>query len=236
MRGIVALIPARSGSKRIKDKNIRPLGGNPLIAYSIRVAKNSGVFSDVIVSTDSAEYAKIAIEYGASVPFLRPPTISGNKATDIEWVSYTLDKLGGNGDCFAILRPTSPFRTVATIRRAWAQFQHNPSDSLRAVEPCQQHPAKMWVGRDGLMFPFMPFCNNGTPWHDSPYQSLPPVYQQNASLEMARCDTVKYQYSISGSKIQPFMTKGYEGFDINTPEDWDYAEYLISSGKAWKLP
>ena len=103
---IVALIPARSGSKRVPDKNIKPLAGHPVIAYTISAALQSGIFSDVLVSTDSLQYADIARYYGAEVPFLRPGELSGDQSPDIEWVEYTLNRLRQEGrtyDCFSLL-------------------------------------------------------------------------------------------------------------------------------------
>jgi len=233
---IVALIPARSGSKRVRDKNIRLLCGHPLLAYSITSAKDSEIFKEVIVSTDSNKYASIAEKYGASVPFLRPPEFAQEHSTDIEWISYTLRQLKDKGsefDCFAILRPTSPFRSKDTIRRAWKVFlDAGDVDSLRAVEPCTQHPGKMWVIRRNLLIPILPYENNGIPWHNSPYQSLPKVYIQNASLEIAWSRVALEDNSISGAKVVPFVTKGYEGFDINEPIDFDFAEYLVQRGAA----
>ena len=126
---IVALIPARSGSKRVPDKNIRLLAGHPLIAYSIAAALQSRVFKTVMVSTDSERYADIARYYGAEVPFLRPAAIAGDISPDIEWVLHTLNQLrdlGQQTDCFSILRPTSPFRLPETIRRAWQEFESSP--------------------------------------------------------------------------------------------------------------
>src|SRR5210317_1800117 len=114
---IVALIPARSGSKRVPDKNIRLLAGHPLMAYSIAAALQSKIFKKVIVSTDSQRYADIAGHYGAEVPFLRPAKIAGDTSPDIEWVVHTLSQLRENGqdyECFSILRPTSPFRLPET--------------------------------------------------------------------------------------------------------------------------
>ena len=144
----VAFIPARSGSKRVKNKNIKLLNGHPLMAYSIRAAIDSGVFDAVICATDSEEYANIARHYGAEVPFLRPEDISGDKSPDIEWVKLMLNTLGKGDrffDAFSILRPTSPFRLPETIRLAWQIFQDTlGADSLRAVEKCKQHPGKMW--------------------------------------------------------------------------------------------
>ena len=118
---IVALIPARAGSKRVPQKNIRRLGDHPLIAYTIAAARESGVFRDVLVSTDSEEFAKIARHYGAEVPFLRPRVMAGDTSRDIEWVEHTLrelEQVGRRYGCFSLLRPTSPLRTAETIRRA----------------------------------------------------------------------------------------------------------------------
>ena len=157
---IIAMIPARSGSKRVPDKNIRLLAGHPLIAYSIAAALQSKIFSKVIVSTDSELYADIARHYGAEVPFSRPAKIAGDTSPDIEWVGYTLNQLRNNGqdyDCFSILRPTSPFRLPETICRAWQEFLSQEGvDSLRAVEKCQQHPGKMWIIRGKRMLPLLP--------------------------------------------------------------------------------
>lgn len=233
---IVALIPARSGSKRVTDKNVRVLCGHPLLAYSIASAKYSEIFKDVIVSTNSTEYANIAEKYDASVPFLRPPEFAQEHSTDIEWVSYTLRQLRDKGseyDYFAILRPTSPFRSKDTIRRAWKVFlESGDIDSLRAVEPCKQHPGKMWVIRRNLLIPILPYENDRIPWHSSPYQSLPKVYIQNASLEIAWSKVALEGNSISGVKVVPFITEGYEGFDINELMDFDFAEYLVQRGVA----
>ena len=149
MSSLVALIPARAGSKRVPGKNIRRLAGHPLIAYTIAAALESGVFDAVVVSTDSDDYADIARYYGAEVPFLRPETLAGSLSPDIEWVEHallTLEGLGRSFDAFSILRPTSPFRQAETIQRAWQQFSEESGvDSLRAVESCKQHPGKMWV-------------------------------------------------------------------------------------------
>jgi N-acylneuraminate cytidylyltransferase len=231
---IVALIPARAGSKRVPDKNIRILGGHPVIAYTIAAALESKTFSDVIVSTDSEQYAEIARYYGAKVPFLRPPELAGDVSPDIEWLEYTLKKLEQDGckyDCFSILRPTSPFRLPETIQRAWRTFLAEKGvDSLRAVEKCQQHPGKMWVVRGKRMMPLLPLSPPEQPWHSSQYQSLPEVYVQNASLEIAWPRVVAEQRTIAGTVMMPFLTEEYEGFDVNNSYDWDLAEYLVTNG------
>lgn len=232
----VALIPARSGSKRVKSKNIKLLNGHPLIAYTISAAVGSGIFSNVIVSTDSEEIAEISRHYGAEVPFMRPGQYAGDFSPDIDWVRYTLERfqnMGRDYDCYSILRPTSPFRQPETIRRAWGQFVNGDGyHSLRAVELCKQHPYKMWVIEENRLDPLLPDPTAKPPWHSRPYQSLPRVYVQNASLEISWTSVVYKYGSISGDVIMPFLTEEIEGFDINDEYDWIIAEYLIANGKA----
>jgi len=231
----VALIPARQGSKRVPGKNVRFLQGHPMLAYTIAPALASGVFDAVIVSTDSRETAAIARHYGAEVPFLRPPELAGDTSPDIEWVAYTLNLLGQHGrrwDSFSILRPTSPFRTAETIRRAWERFtSQEGADSLRAIEKCSQHPAKMWVVQGDRMVPLLQPPDPGAPpWHSMPYQALPPIYTQNASLEIAWTRVVTEKRTIAGDELVPFITREYEGFDINDSHDWMIAERLLADG------
>jgi CMP-N,N'-diacetyllegionaminic acid synthase len=237
---VVALIPARAGSVRVADKNIRPLAGHPLLAYSIAAARDSGIFADVLLCTDSESYAAIGRHYGAEIPFLRPAEISGARSPDIEWVEYTLNRLreaGHEYDCFSILRPTSPFRKAETIRRAWAEFLAEPGvDSLRAVEKCGQHPAKMWVIRGRRMSPLLPFGPVDQPWHSSQYPTLPEIHVQNASLEIAWTRVVFEGRTISGVTLMPFLTEGDGGFDVNQPHDWKLAEELIRAGEATLPP
>jgi CMP-N,N'-diacetyllegionaminic acid synthase len=236
---IIGLIPARAGSKRIKDKNIRKLGDHPVLAYAISAALESGVFDKVIVSTDSEPYAAIARHYGAEVPFLRPAEFATATSPDFEWIDHlllSLRKAGRNYDCFSILRPSSPLRQADTIRRAWAAFcKETGVDSLRAVEKVRQHPGKMWVIRGNRMVPLLPLTVGQQPWHSMQMASLPEVYVQNASLEIAHCSVVFEQRNIAGSVIMPFVTNGLEGFDLNDPEDWWLLQHLLSTGEA-KLP
>jgi N-acylneuraminate cytidylyltransferase len=236
----VALIPARSGSRRVAGKNVRLLGRHPLLAYTIEAARRSGVFEAVVVSTDAKEYAEVARHYGAEAPFLRPPELARALSPDIEFVAHALEQLDRGGrrfDAFSILRPTSPFRQAETIRRAWREFRSAAgADSLRAVEPCRQHPGKMWVVRGERMYPLLPLGPPEQPWHSTPYQGLPPVFVQNASLELAWTRCVTEGGTIAGETIVPLLTRGLEGFDINDPDDWAYAELLVSSGRATLPP
>lgn len=235
----LALIPARSGSKRVPDKNIKTLAGHPLLAYSIRSAIDSGIFTDVICATDNEHYADIARHYGAEVPFLRPVEISGDKSPDIEWVTWMLRMLQENNrnyDIFSILRPTSPFRLPKTIQRAWDIFiSQEKVDSLRAIEKCNEHPGKMWIIRNNKILPLMPFSTGDTPWHSSQYAALPEVYVQNASLEIAWTALPFNKNNIAGETIVPFLTEGLEGFDINRTEDWLLAEHYVANNNELPL-
>lgn len=234
MPSAVALIPARHGSKRVPGKNVRVVNGHPLLAYTIAPALESRVFDTVIVSTDSEEIAAIARYYGAEVPFLRPAEYAGDTSPDIDWLEHLLKELrraGRTWDCFSLLRPTSPFRTPEMIRRAWARFMSQQGvDSLRAVEKCAQHPGKMWIVRGDRMLPLLPFGPAEPPWHSTPYQALPTVHVQNASLEIAWSRVVFERRTIAGDTIVPFITEGYEGFDINDQTDWMVAERLLADG------
>jgi len=234
----IALVPARSGSERVPGKNIRPLSGHPLIAYAITAAQEARRFERIVVSTDSEEIAEIARGYGADVPFLRPAGHATSTSPDIDWVADALDRLRGDWDLFAIVRPTSPFRGADTISRAFDQLlATREADSIRAVEPVRQHPGKMWkLAEDGrTMSPLLDQSGLAVPWHSSQFKTLPQVYVQNSALEIAWTRVVGATRSISGAVVAPFLTAGYEGFTIDYEDDWSRAEALIATG-AVELP
>src|SRR5215210_1245340 len=108
MPSVVALIPARSGSERVRDKNIRPLAGHPLVAYAIASARASGIFDRIVCSTDSGKIAKVAKRYGADLPLLRPAKFATATSPDIEWIAHMLEHLDEHYDLFAIVRATNP--------------------------------------------------------------------------------------------------------------------------------
>jgi CMP-N,N'-diacetyllegionaminic acid synthase len=232
---VVGLIPAKGTSERAPGKNIQPLRGHPLIAYSIASAREAGIFTEVLVSTDSPEIAEISHRYGAAV-LERPAELASRTSPDIEWLLHAME--GRSEEAFALLRPTSPFRSAETIQRAWERFLElgDDTDSIRAVEPCRQHPAKMWRIDGDLMRPVLERPDDGTPWHSMQFQTLPEVWAQNSSLEIAWSRVLEGERpSISGEKIAPFFTEGSEGFSIDYPEDFERAERLLDSGEA-ELP
>jgi CMP-N,N'-diacetyllegionaminic acid synthase len=230
---VVALIPARAGSQRVPMKNLALLAGHPLIAYSIAAALETGIFGAVVVSTDSPEIEDVARRYGAELPALRPSELATATSPDIEWVLHTMR--GRDEDVFSILRPTSPFRTAATIVRAMERFAAlgDGIDSIRAVELCRQHPGKMWLVGGDLMQPLLPQPEGETPLHSRQYQSLPKVYAQNSSLEIVWTRVLHDPVpTISGRRVAPFFTEGWEGFSIDYPEEILLAESAIARGEA----
>jgi len=214
-----------------------PLAGHPLIAYAIAGAQEAGVFDAVVVSTDSEEIADVARRYGAEVPALRPAEIAGATSTDHEWIQHMRGVLRGAGreyDLFSILRPTSPFRTGPTIKRAWDQLLAlgDRADSIRAVELVRQHPGKMWVIEGELMRPLLPQPHDGQPYHSRQFKSLPQVYVQNSSLEIAWTRVALAGGSIAGERVAAFVTDPVTGFSIDYPDDFDRAERMLAEGQA----
>ena len=220
----IALVPARAGSVRVRGKNIAPLRGHPLMAYSIAAARASGRFDAVVCSTDSEEYAAVARRYGADV-VMRPKTMAGSTSPDIEWVRHALD--GTSFDVFSILRPTSPFRTAATIERAFGVFGEH-CDSVRAVRKVREHPGKMWVADGALMRPLLPQPAGEVPTHSRQTAALPEVWVQDSSLEIAWTRIVA-DGEIAGKRVAPFFPEGLEGLSIDYPDDLEQAERLVAA-------
>ncbi len=236
MPSVVALIPARSGSERVRDKNIRPLAGHPLLAYAIATAHQAGIFDRVVCSTDSGKIAEVAQRYGAEAPFLRPKELATATSPDIEWINHALEQLDEHYDLFAIVRATNPFRGPDVLRRGLAQLLATPeADSIRAVELVKQHPGKMWVLEGRTMRPLLDQTHLEVAWHAGQYQALPEIYVQNSALEIAWTRVVSQTGTREGRVVAPFLTDGYEGFNIDDEDDWDRARRLLDAGEA-ELP
>jgi CMP-N-acetylneuraminic acid synthetase len=228
---VLALIPARSGSERVRDKNVRPLAGHPLLAYAVASAKQAGIFDRVLCSTDSGKIAEVAQRYGADVPFLRPAKFATSTSPDIEWITYTLGQLDEHYDLFAIVRATNPFRGPDALRRGLEQLLATPeADSIRAVELVKQHPGKMWIVEGRTMRPLLDQSHLDTAWHAGQYQALPEIYVQNSALEIAWTRVVSQTGTREGKVIAPFFTEHYEGFNIDDEDDWDRARRLLDEG------
>ena len=230
MPSVVALIPARSGSERVRDKNIRPLAGHPLLAYAVAAARQAEIFDRVVCSTDSGKVAEVAQRYGADVPFLRPSELATSTSPDIQWITHALEQLD-RYDLFAIVRATNPFRGPDVLRRGLEQLLVTPeADSIRAVELVKQHPGKMWVLEGRTMRPLLEQSHLDVAWHAGQYQALPEIYVQNSALEIAWTRVVSQTGTREGKVVAPYLTEGYQGFNIDDEEDWDRARRLLDDG------
>ena len=204
---ILALIPARSGSKGIKDKNIREVCGYPLIAYSILASQIIGV-GKIMVSTDSSKIAGIVRDYGVAVPFLRPTEISQDNSLDIEWVIHALDwledKEGYIPDLIVHLRPTTPLRRPETIGTAIHMIIASPeATSLRSAHLLEESPQKMFVIKGDF---YAPFLNGKGEFYNKPRQEFPNVYWPNGYVDILRPEVIR-KGSMHGDKILPFITE-----------------------------
>ncbi|HQV33907.1 MAG TPA: acylneuraminate cytidylyltransferase family protein [Calditrichia bacterium] len=230
----LALIPARGGSKSIPRKNIRLLGKHPLIAYSISAALAAQRVERVIVSTDDPEIAEIAREYGAEVPFLRPPGIAEDDTPDFPVFIHALTWLAENEDYYpdflVQLRPTSPIRWPGMVDEAVAALQGEPrADSLRGVIPAGQNPYKMWRKDGPFMRQLMDFrCPEP---FNLPRQALPESYWQTGHIDVIRRQTIVYKHSLSGEKVLPLHIDARYGIDIDTEVHWAFAEWLIENNQ-----
>jgi CMP-N,N'-diacetyllegionaminic acid synthase len=228
---ILAFIPARGGSKRVPQKNLKLLNGKPLIAYTIEAAKNARHINRIVVSTDSEEIAAVAGNYGAEVPFLRPEEISRSDSTEMQFFEHALDWFAGHEhyepDLIVLLYPTAPFRKAESIDNAIEEMlKHPEADSLRSVKLCSEHPYKMWVIEDDYLKPFVKGIDPNV--HTLSYQLLPTVYIQNANIYITKPSTIRNRKSPTGDIIIPFVMDEMESVDINTPVDFEFAENLMA--------
>jgi N-acylneuraminate cytidylyltransferase len=230
MAEVVAIIPARSGSKGVVDKNIKLLAGHPLIAYSIAAAQLANEINRIIVSTDSIEYASIAREYGAEVPFLRPLEISGDRSGDYEWVKHLLDWMAENEDhvpkYLVHLRPTTPLREPKHIDAAIELMrQNNNATSLRSVHEMSETAYKtVEIDRDYLKC----ICSGSFDLDatNQPRQVFPKTYIANGYVDIYKSSYVVKNKKILGNKVIAYVTPRI--FEVDTLEDFDYLEYQVA--------
>jgi len=228
---ILGLIPARAGSKRVKNKNIRFLGGKPLVAYTIEAAKKSTLINRIILTTNSKTIAGIGRKYGAETPFLRPKEISQGTSTEFEFHFHAIEWLKKNEgyvpDLIVNLHPTTPFRKPKSIDLAIKKILAHPrADSLRSITKCSEHPYKMWLAKGDYLEPFVPKKDSGA--HTLGYQQLPIVYIQNASIYITKPKTLYKYHSSVGEKVLSFIMDEMESVDINCELDFLTAESLLS--------
>jgi N-acylneuraminate cytidylyltransferase len=238
---ILAIIPARGGSKGLKNKNILPLSGHPLIAYSIKAGLDSNRINRVIVSTDSKEIADVAKTYGAEIPFMRPAEFAQDMSTDMEVFIHALNELKENEnyvpDIIVQLRPTSPVRFVNEIDFCIDKLIANEAaDSLRVVTPAPCNPYKMWIVNDSneIMQPLLTLQNVKEPYNE-PRQRLPKVYWQVGILDVIKMNTILEKKSLSGDVIVSHIVPNEFSIDIDDINSFTKAAEVISKNHCVKF-
>ncbi len=227
---VLAIVPARGGSKGIPRKNIRLFAGHPLIAYSIAAGLQAQTVDRVIVSTDDEEIAAVARDYGAEVPFLRPAHLAQDDTPDYPVFRHALEWLaqheGYRPDVVVQLRPTSPLRPRGLVDRGVETLLAYPqADSLRAVMPAKQIPYKMWRMNDqGFLEPLLTVEGIAEPYN-APRQRLPQVYWQTGHLDVFWTRTVFEKGSLTGDVVLPLLVDPDYAADLDTPWDWSRAEW-----------
>lgn len=231
LHNVLAIVPARGGSKSIPRKNIKPLGGIPLIAYSIAAGLQAEMVDRVIVSTDDPEIAEIAQHWGAELPFLRPPELAQDDTPDLPVFQHTLQWLAEREnyipDVVVQLRPTSPLRPPDCVDQAvTALRQYEKADSVRGVVPSGQNPFKMWRFQDdGYMQPLLQTQFDEP--YNMPRQNLPDTYWQTGHIDAIRYATIMDQQSMTGRYIWPLVLDPRYTIDIDTDQDWQRAEWML---------
>lgn len=226
---VYAIIPARSGSKGVKNKNIRCLEGYPMLAYSIMACKLCGGIDRIIVSTDSEEYAKIARYYGAETPFLRPAEISGDNSTDIEFMQHAINWLYDNEkelpELFMHIRPTYPLRDPKVMKDALERMKADDSaTSLRSAYLASNTPYKWFnLREDGY---YKPIRDDMTlDQANSPRQAFPDVYIPDSYVDLLRTSHIIEKDLMHGDRMIGFVVPS--GIDVDAVKDMEYLEFLI---------
>lgn len=233
MSEVLALIPARGGSKGIARKNLVELDGKPLVVHSIGHALAAARVSRVVVSTEDEEIAKVARAAGAEVPFRRPPELAADETLDWPVFAHALAALAVEGyqpDLVVHLRPTTPHREASWIDACVDLLMaHEQADSVRSVSPPSQHPYRVFrLGEDGFLDPIMKHE------HPEPYvlrrQDQPAMYYYNCVIDVAWRRTIEGQQSMTGSRILPYVMRAEDVFDIDTPRDLELARLFHRGG------
>lgn len=233
---VLAIVPARGGSKSIPHKNIQSFSGHPLLAYSIAAGLHAKTVSRVIVSTDDNEIADIARQYGAGVPFLRPEELASDNSLDLPVFEHALDWLARQEkykpDIVIQLRPTSPLRPPGLIDEAVELLRdHKQADSVRGVVLSGQNPHKMWkLNAEGSLKPLLKVKGIEEPYN-APRQKLPVTYWQTGHIDAIRTATILRKHSLSGDNVWPVFIDPRYSVDIDTTNDWRRAEWLAASGE-----
>ena len=222
----IAIIPARSGSKGLKDKNIKLLNGKPLLAYTIETALKSKCFDTVMVSTDSKKYAKIAMEYGAEVPFLRSEETSKDSASPWEVVKEVLENYRGLGkefDTFTLLQPTSPLRTAQDIRNAYKELKEKNANAV--VSMCELECSMHLVNTLPKSLSMKGFISDAQ--YNKRRQEIRPYYRFNGAIYISRVKTFMKHMNIYNDKCYAYIMDRSRSYDIDDKNDLKIVEALL---------
>lgn len=226
---VIGIIPARGGSKSVPHKNIRPLGGVPLIAYTIRAAQASRRLARTIVSTDSAEIASVCRDHGAEVPFIRPASLAQDDTATLPVLLHALDQLTVSYDAVMILQPTSPMRTPEDIDRSIELLLATPEADavISVVRVGDHHPARMKKIENGWLVnpPFAELAEG------MPRQALPAFYLRNGAIYLTRVSILRGQQSLQGRHCLPYIMPEERSVNIDAEMDFLLAEVLLSRKK-----
>ncbi len=230
MEKIFAFIPARSGSERVKNKNIRLLGKKPLIEYTLDLVHKSKYIQEAYISTDYDNLEENISLFDNTHVIKRPESISNSESLDIEWVLHLLNEIKENQpNLIVLLRPTSPFRSIEFIDNNIKKFLSSDSfDSARAIRKVREHPDKMWVKNGDLILPYNEFNENESEdLHSRQYQSLEEVYVQTSSLEILNTKSILQNKKLSGKKVMPIFSSNLDSFSIDYESDFVLAEKFL---------
>lgn len=223
---ILALITARGGSKRLPGKNIRVLGGKPLIVWSIDVTRGIPEICDILVSTDDPAIATACAEAGAYVPWLRPAGLATDTASSVDVALHALDwyeAAKGAVDGLLLLQPTSPFRTKKTVRKGIELFGRNGQQPVLGVSPTHAHPMRTLKMESDYLVPYVSEHGFGMRSQD-----LPPAYVENGSLYLISTAELRAGRSFVGIKTTPLLIDSpQEALDIDTEWDFKMAESVL---------
>jgi len=227
---VIAIIPARGGSKSIPRKNLKPLAGCPLLAYSIAAGLQAQSVDRVIVSTDNPEIAAVASQWGAEVPFLRPAQLAQDDTPDFPVILHALrwlqEREHDQPDVIVQLRPTSPLRPPRCVDEGVALLlQHPQADSVRAVKPAGENPYKMWRIEQGWLLPLLQTALPEA--YNMPRQQLPQTYWQTGHLDVIRVASMLQKQSLTGDRVLPLLVDARYAIDIDNSEQWALVEWLL---------
>ena len=233
---VLALIPARGGSKGIPRKNIKILGGKPLLYYTLESALQSKLIDTIMVSTEDVEIAEIAKSLGAQVPFMRPQELAQDNTSSLDVIKHVINSyevLGIKFDIICLLQPTSPYRPLGAIDRSIELLLNSEADSVISIKPIPHEFNPHWtfkLSNEGLLS-----ISTGECKIISRRQELPPAFHRDGAIYISRISTIREKDSIYGDVILGYDMKSPYYLNIDTRKDWEYAEELFKMIKSNKL-